>query len=56
MDHRSHTMADTLDQAEEEMLTSMLSDEALEAAAGIASTCRIMTVTHHFPNNCGRSC
>jgi hypothetical protein len=56
MDHLSPTTADTLDEAEQEMLTSMPSDEALEAAAGIASICRIMTVTHHFPNNCGRSC
>lgn len=34
MPHPSHATADTLDQAEEEILTDTVSDEALEAAAG----------------------
>lgn len=34
IEHLSHTTADTTDQADEEILTSTLSDDALEAAAG----------------------
>jgi hypothetical protein len=38
------TTSDTLDQAEEEILTPTLSDEALEAAAGMAEG--------QYTNNC----
>jgi hypothetical protein len=34
MEHLTHTTDDTLDRAEEEILTHTVSDEALEAAAG----------------------
>jgi hypothetical protein len=34
MEQLSHTTDDTLDRAEEEILTHTVSDEALEAAAG----------------------
>lgn len=36
MEQLSHTTDDTLDRAEEEILTHTVSDEALEAAAGTA--------------------
>jgi hypothetical protein len=35
MDKLSHTPADTLHQADEDILTYTVSDEAIEAAAGI---------------------
>ncbi len=35
MDTSSHTTTDTLEQAEEQILDRALSDEALEAAAGM---------------------
>lgn len=41
MEHLPHTMTDAADQADEEFLTSTLSDEAMEAAADVDQWARV---------------
>lgn len=57
MEQLSHTTDDTLDRAEEEILTHTVSDEALEAAVGTDWGGRITNVySPQFTDHCGQYC
>ena len=52
MEHGSHTTTDALDQADEVILTHAVSDEALEAAAGVHGLAQSNMPCTYQPTNC----